>query len=132
MTGLQHIRLVLAREPGHPHGDPTEGWDIVAPLDAEGGLDRPACRGAPDRCRVRRFSHGETLATGRLRHGAGDRWWLDLDGRDDLDARGFRLGEERFVVGEYVSIVSADDTPHTYVVERVTPVADGAARRGAR
>ena len=33
MTPFQHIRLELAREPGHPAGDPASGYDIVAPLD---------------------------------------------------------------------------------------------------
>ncbi|CAL1692727.1 hypothetical protein MMB232_02908 [Brevundimonas subvibrioides] len=131
MNDFQHIRLALAREPGHPNGDPGNGWDIVAPLDAGGRLDLRACRAEPERCHVRRFVDGETVATGRLHHGVGDRWRLDLDGRDDLDARGFRLGEERFVVGEYVSILSADDSAHTYVVERVGPVAGGPERAGA-
>lgn len=122
MTVFQHIRLELAREPGHPAGDRDDGWDIVAPLDAEGRLDPEVCRAEPERCYIRRFVEGDTLATGRLRHGAGDRWSLDLDGGDDLDALGFRLGEERFVVGEYVSLISTGGATHTYAVRRVVPV----------
>jgi len=122
MKGFHHIRLELAREPGHPHGDPGEGWDIVAALDDDGRLDLEACRADPKRCFVRRFMRDATVATGHLRHSFGDRWILDLEGHDDLEALGFRLGEERFVVGEYVSIASADGGAHTYGVERVEPL----------
>lgn len=119
MKGFHHIRLELAREPGHPHGDPGDGWDIVAALDDEGRLDLEACRAEPKRCFVRRFLRDATVAKGHLRHSVGDRWILDLENKDDLDATGFKLGEERFGLGEYVSIISADGSAHTYGVERM-------------
>ena len=114
----RHIRLKLAREPGHPHGDPGTGYDIVAFLDDDGRLDLDACRDAGDRCRVRRFVDDDTVATGRLRHTTGDRWLLDFPENGE-DATGFRLGDERFVTGEYVSMIAGDGATHTYVVERV-------------
>lgn len=119
MKGFHHIRLELAREPGHPHGNPGDGWDIVAALDDAGRLDLEACRAAPRRCFVRRFLREATVATGHLRHGVGDLWILDLENSEVLDASGFRLGEERFALGEYVSIISADGSAHTYGVERM-------------
>jgi len=122
MTGFHHIRLELAREAGHPGGDSGDGWDLVAALDDQGLLDLEACRADPERCFVRRFMEHETVATGHLRHGLGNRWLLDLDGRDDLDATGFRFGEERFVLGEYVSIVSSNGKTHTYCVKQLGPV----------
>lgn len=122
MTPFHHVRLELAREAGHPAGDPTEGYDIVAPLDADGRLDGEALRAAPDRGHVRRFSQDETVATGRLQHGPGGRWTLDLDGGEADDARGFRFSEERFVVGEYVSLSLPSGEQHTYVVARVVEV----------
>ncbi len=122
MTGFHHIRLELAREPGHPHGDAGDGWDIIAALDAEGRLDLEACRAQAGRCFVRRFIRNTTVATGHLRHSLGDHWLLDLDGRDDLDAAGFRLGEERFILGEYVSVISGDGTTHVYGVDRVESI----------
>ncbi|WP_298745283.1 hypothetical protein [uncultured Brevundimonas sp.] len=118
----RHIRLELAREPGHPHGDARAGYDIVAFLDDDGRLDLEACRDQAARCRVRRFDRDVTVATGRLRHTTGDRWLLDFPGGEREDATGFRLGEERFVPGEYVSIIDGDGTVHTYAVERVTEV----------
>ena len=117
-----HIRLELAREPGRPLGDGGTGYDIVAFLDAAGRLDLEACRAEAARCHVRRFSDNATVATGRLRHTTGDRWLLDFAGDDAEDATGFRLGDESFVPGEYVSVLAADGVTHTYCVERVGPV----------
>lgn len=122
MTQFHHIRLELARESGHPAGDPTEGYDIVAPLDADGRLDGDALRAEPGRGHVRSFSGGDTVGTGHLKHGPGGRWILDLDGGDADDARGFRFSEERFVAGEYVSLTLPSGEQHTYVVARVGEV----------
>ncbi|MGZ9100346.1 MAG: hypothetical protein ACXW3O_11635 [Brevundimonas sp.] len=117
----RHIRLELAREPDHPDGDARTGYDIVAFLNDDGRLDLDACRDQAPRCRVRRFEDDATVATGLLRHTTGDRWLLDFPG-DREDATGFRLGDERFVPGEYVSIIAGDGAAHTYCVERVTDV----------
>ena len=119
MSGFYHLRLELAREPDHPHGDPASGWDLVCALDENGHLDLSACRADPQRCHIRKFERDETIATGHLRHTVGDQWIFDLDPGDALDATGFRLGKEKFVLGEYVSIISPDGTPHTYRVERM-------------
>jgi hypothetical protein len=118
-TKAQHIRLKLAREPGHPQGDASTGYDIVAFLNDEGRLDLAACRADAARCRVRRFVDDETVAVGQLRHSTGDRWLLDFPDGDHEDATGFRLGDERFVLGEYVSIIAGDGTTHTYYVDLV-------------
>jgi hypothetical protein len=118
----RHIRLELAREPGHPHGDARSGYDIVAFLDEAGRLDLEACKAQAQQCRVRRFVQDATLATGHLRHTTGDRWVLDFPGGDHDDATGFRLGDEQFVPGEYVSIIGGDGASHTYCVERVADV----------
>lgn len=122
MTQFHHIRLELAREPGHPDGAPDEGYDIVAPLDADGRLDGDAQRAQPDRGHVRRFSRNETVSAGRLRHGPGGQWVLDMDQGDAEDAIGFRFEDERFVVGEYVSLTQPSGGQHTYVVARVVAV----------
>ncbi|MDP2116961.1 MAG: hypothetical protein Q8J71_06165 [Brevundimonas sp.] len=122
MTQFHHIRLELAREPGHPAGAPSEGYDIVAPLDGEGRLDGEALRGEAERGHVRRFSRDETVSKGQLRQGPGGRWILDMEDGDAEDAVGFRFGEECFVVGEYVSLSLPSGDQHTYVVARVVEV----------
>jgi hypothetical protein len=115
---LTHIRLELAREPGAPAGNPQDGWDIVAVLDADGKLDADGCRDQSDRLHVRRFEDDQTVATGTLRQGPGGKWMLDLAPEDAPDATGFRFGEERFVTGEYVSLIDADGDTHPYVVAK--------------
>jgi len=122
MSTFQHIRLELAREAGHPQGDAGSGYDLVAPLDAEGRLDLDAAKAEPDRCHVRRFVDDATTATGHLRHTTGDRWLLDLDPGDANDVTGYRLGEEKFVLGEYVSLLTASGAQHTYMVKQLQPV----------
>lgn len=122
MPDFYHIRLEMAREPGHPAGASDEGYDIVAPLDADGRLDAVAWRVNPGRCYARRFSNGQTEARGRLRH-EDRRWIIDLDPGDAEDAVGYRFGEERFTPGEYVSLTLPDGDQHTYAVVAVQPVA---------
>jgi len=119
--GFHHIRLELAREPSHPEGDRAEGYDIIAPLRADRRLDAETWRDVPDRCRVRRFGGGATLAFGRLRHAGPDRWFLDFEPGEADDVHGFRLANEAFQTGEYVSL-SHDGQAHTYVVARAEPV----------
>ncbi|MBX9616237.1 MAG: hypothetical protein K2X25_11630 [Caulobacteraceae bacterium] len=120
-TQARHIRLELAREPGHPQGDADTGYDIVAFLDDTGRLNLETCRAEVARCRVRRFVDGQTAAVGQLRHTTGDRWLLDFPD-DAQDATGFHLGDETFVTGEYVSMIDHDGTAHTYVVKRVEEI----------
>lgn len=117
----RHIRLELAREPGHPQGDAGTGYDIVAFLDDAGRLDLASCKADVTRCRVRRFVAGQTTAVGQLRHTTGDRWLLDFPD-DTQDATGFHLGDEAFVSGDYVSMIDSHGTAHPYRVTQVEAV----------
>lgn len=69
-------------------------------------------------CRVRRFRDGENDLIGRLRRKPGGQWYFDYAEGDEDDELGFRLGEERFVTGEYVSI-GGQGGMHTYQIARV-------------
>lgn len=115
MADFYHVRLEMARAPDAPAGDPDEGYDIVAPLDADGRLDAAGWRAEPDRAYARRFSDGVTEAKGQLRRRPGGQWVIDLPGADD-DAVGYRFGDERFVVGEYVSLTLPSGEQNTYQV----------------
>lgn len=119
---FHHIRLVLAREPGHPDGDIEQGYDLVLPLKPDRRLDAAACRKQADRCRVRRFRDGATDAVGRLAEPKRGQWVLDFEPGEDDDEPVFRLTEEAFVTGEYVSITDADGETHVYQVIKVEPL----------
>ena len=114
---FRHVRLLLAREKGHPAGDREEGYDLLAPLDSDGRLDAVEWKSHQAACRVRRFHPGE-VRIGRLRRKPGGQWYFDYAEGDQDDEIGFHLGEERFMTGEYVSIWRAGSM-HTYQVVRV-------------
>lgn len=115
---FKHVRLLLAREKGRPSGDPEEGYDLLVPLDSEGRLDADEWKAHQELCRVRRFSADEEGRIGRLRRKPGGQWFFDYAEGESDDEIGFRLGEERFITGEYVS-VSDREGMRTYQVARV-------------
>jgi len=116
-SSFRHVRLVLAREKAHPDGTLEEGYDLLLPLDSERRIDAAAWKANAEICRVRAFGQGPDRI-GRLRRKPGGQYYLDYaDGVQD-DEAGFRLGDEQFVLGEYVSIHKADGM-HTYRVARV-------------
>ena len=121
-ASFRHIRLELAREPGHPGGDGTHGYDLVAPLTADGHLDAEAWKPHRAGCRVRRFRPNDDDAVGHLARRAGGQWFIDYEEGEDDDEAGFRFGEERFVTGEYVSIREDDGKFHTFRVVAVGPL----------
>ncbi|HEY0919295.1 hypothetical protein [Devosia sp.] len=120
---ISHIILELAREPGHPHGDRSHAYHLYVPLDEAGRIDAEGWRRERALCRVRRFRPGEAEARGQIVHGPGGRWTFDyMEETSRDDEVGFRFGDERFVVGEYVSIREDDGDVHTFQVVQVKPV----------
>ncbi len=114
---ISHIALELAREKGHPLGDRGHGYHLYLPLTPTGHIDADAFRRGRAMCRVRRFRPGEAERRGKIVHGPGGRWVFDYDERTGHDDEvGFRLDEERFVPGEYVSIREDDGRLHTFQV----------------
>lgn len=118
---LHHIRLELGREPDHPHGNADDGYDLVLTLDKDARLDAAAIAAAPENTRVRRFKGTQTLAVGQLTRAEDGRWVLDLPG-EDTDAEGFRLDDEQFVVGEYVSLAQPGGDMRAYRVTLAQPL----------
>lgn len=116
---FRRIRLELAREPGHPAGSSRDGYEMIAPLDREGRIDATLWRGHREACGVKRFRAHEEEEVGHLIHKPGGTWAFhyDVTGEDD-DEAGYRFQDERFVVGEYLS-VREDDKQHTYRVVSV-------------
>jgi hypothetical protein len=123
VSALQHfsrIRLELAREPGHPEGSRMSGYELVAPLDTDARLSADLWKKHRDFCTVRRFREGEDDLRGRLARRPGGAWFFDYDaGRSSDDEPGHRLGDERFVTGEYVSVRDQHGRMHTYRVVSV-------------
>lgn len=120
-AALFEVRLELARGPGHPLGRADTGYRIVAPLDREGRLDPDLWKASRDACRAVRFRPGEEDDIGHLIRWPGGSWRLHYDVvGDEEDETGFRFGEERFLIGEYVSI-HEDGGLRTYRVTSVEP-----------
>ncbi|MDX2307256.1 MAG: hypothetical protein NW216_03355 [Hyphomicrobium sp.] len=118
---LRHIHLLLAREPGHPDGSSREGYELIAPLDAEGHLDETAWRSLKDKCRVKRFAEQEADQIGHIVRKPGGHWAFhyDIHGSIENDETGYRLASHRFVPGEYVSIKERDGELKTFRVAAV-------------
>jgi hypothetical protein len=118
-AGFRAIRLELARERSHPEGSAQIGYMIAAPLGSDGRIDAETWRDHRQFCRVTRFRTDEEPVHGHLIRRPGGSWALHYDVDGDLDDEaGYHFGEERFLLGEYVSIQEGEKT-HTY---RVTSV----------
>jgi len=120
---LFNIRLELARSKEAPNGDPLQGYEFVAPLDAAGHLDAEAWKAARSACVVRHFKHGVADENGKIVH-VGKGWHFDYDGssRDD-DEKLFKLDRHSIVQNEYLSITEHDGVMRTFKVVSVRPLA---------
>ncbi len=119
---LRKIRLELARDREHPEGSSRHGYEFVGPLDEEGHLDPALWKKYRDRCRVRRFWLHEADELGHLVRKPGGHWAFhyDINGDAEDDESGYRLGDHKFAVGEYVSIREhEDEVMRTFRVVRV-------------
>lgn len=122
---LSRIHLELARDHDFPRGSRDHGYEFTAPLDGEGKIDAAAWKTNRDKCRVRRFWKGEPDEIGHLVRKPGGAWAFHYDvlGDADDDEAGYRFGDEKFVAGEYVSIMEHDDVMRTFKVILVRPLA---------
>lgn len=117
---LYRIELELAREPGHPEGDRSHTYRLHLPLTPDAHIDAAGYREMPDWCRVLRSRPGEEPAHGRILRGPGGRWLFDYSDASSLDDEvGFKLSDEQFVPGEYVSIREDDGKIHPFRIVSV-------------
>jgi hypothetical protein len=120
VTKLSSIRLELARDHEFPEGSKSRGYDFIAPLDPYGHLDQDAWKKARERCRVKRFWHGQPDEIGHLIHKRGGVWAFDYDPKCDTDDEaGFKLDRHIFKPGEYVSFREHDGAMRTFRVASV-------------
>ena len=117
---FRQIRIELAREPGHPEGDASVAYVIIAPLDANDRIDPALWRKHREACRITRLQPDEEDEHGHLVLSEGGGWVLHYDSNKP-DAVGFHFADERFVFGEYVSI-NEGDKMHTYRVVSVARI----------
>lgn len=118
---LKYVRLELARDPEFPIGSRDRGYELVAPLDADGHLNVREWRANRDRCRVKRLWPGEASPIGHLVHKSGGDWAFDYDPeRSDDDEAGFKLDKHKLVPGEYVSFRESDGELRTFYVVTVS------------
>ena len=118
---FRQFRLALAREPSHPEGDADVAYIIVAPLDSEDRIDAKLWREHREACRVVRQRPEERDKHGHLVHRPGGGWVFHYDDVETSvpDDVGYHFADERFVVGEYVSLNEAGKM-HTYRVTAVS------------
>ena len=115
-TQFRQISIALAREPGHPDGDAEVAYIIVAPLDSNDRIDSKLWREHREACRIARIRPDEQDKHGHLVHRPGGGWAFHYDGDVNLpDDVGYHFADERFIVGEYVSLNEGGKT-HTYRV----------------
>ena len=115
---FRKIRIELAREPGHPEGDTSVAYVIVAPLDSDDRIDATLWREHREACRIARLRPNQQDDHGHLVHRPGGGWAFHYDGATP-DEAGYHFADERFVTGEYVSI-NEHGKMHTYRVVSVS------------
>ena len=121
---MSRITLRLARNPSTPfvEGDPERGYVLLAPLTADGKIDADVYAAAKAACTVRRFGPGMDAVEGRLRRHASV-WYFDYDPeRSSDDEPGFKLGDHRFLPGDYITITDDAGTPLTYQVSEMVQI----------
>lgn len=116
---IKTVRLELAREPGHPEGDPGHGYEFRAPLTTDGHLDDGAWPEKKALCTVRHFDHDKPEEHGLLLRTGRGRWVFSYERGTDDDEPIFRFGSHRFAPGEYVSITEHDGVQRTFKVASV-------------
>jgi hypothetical protein len=114
---FRQIRIELAREPGHPEGDAGFAYLIIAPLDADDRIEAKLQHEHREACRITRSRPGQDDRHGHLVHRGGG--WAFAYADDAPDEVGFHFADERFAVGEYLSIKEGDKM-HTYRVVSVS------------
>lgn len=113
------IRLELARSAEFPEGSSARGYEIHAPLTADGHLDEDAWRAQKAAATVRRFWPDEDDQQGTLIHTRHRTWAFSYEPGEDDDTPLFHLETHIFKEGEYISIREHDGTTLTYRVTRI-------------
>ncbi len=117
---FRQVRMELARESGRPEGDAGVAYVMIAPLDADSRIDPELWRQHRRACRIARFHRNSEDCLGHLVHLPAGGWAFHYDiGTDMPDELGFQFANERFAVGDCVS-VNENGKMHTFRVALVS------------
>ena len=130
---LTQVILRLARNPGYPSGDISQGYVISAPLDEKGRLSVEEWRRDREACKVIRFKPGdEHDADGLLTH-RGGHWFIHYDEpREGDDEPVYRLGDHSLALGSYLTVHESDGRDLTYRVMQHLPLSQASAELSTR
>ena len=115
---FRKIRLELARESEHPEGDAQFSYTLIAPLNSLSQIDHDTWRSYQEASRIIRQRPGKQVAAGHIIRDESGTWTFHYEEHGGEDEIGYRLSDERFTVGEYISILGEDGT-HVYKVASV-------------
>jgi hypothetical protein len=116
---LKQVRLELARCDGFPQGSQDHGYELIAPLFADGSLAAGLWRDEKEKCTVRRFWEGEPDQCGFLRH-LGRGWRFDYDRKTtDDDEPIFKLDRHHVTPGAYITITEHDGVERPFKIVSV-------------
>lgn len=122
-VSLMRIRLELARTREFPEGSAEHGYEIVAPLKADGHIDVEGWRQVKELCHVTRFWGDAPEERGLLVHTA--HGWLFDYGEEADEEPIFKLDRHDFIPGDYVSITEHDGSQQPFKVRSVGPALPG-------
>jgi hypothetical protein len=120
---LMQVVMRLARNKQHPNGDDSQGYVLIAPLNAEGQLDVDLWHAHKKACTVVRFHPDPDEKADGLLIRRGSTWFFHYDeDHEGPDEAGHRLGEHVFREGEYVTVRHQGEEALTYKVTEARPV----------
>jgi len=112
---MRFIRLELARTDEFPEGSHNHGYELTAPVDAQGRLDVKKWRQGRGRSTVRRFWQGEDDEFGDLIK-TRDGWAFSYAPGEEDDEAIYRLESHVFAEGSYFSVTEHDGKTRPFKV----------------
>jgi hypothetical protein len=120
-VSLSRIRLELARTSGFPGGSAWHGYEFVAPLTADGHVDRNTWGELKEICHVTRFWGDEPEERGQFVH-TGSGWGFQYPKGSDVEREAlFKLDRHRFTPGGYVTVTEPDGEQRPFRIVAMTP-----------